>query len=124
MLINLSNHPLSTWTEKQIETADKIYNQIIDLEFPLIPPDADEGTVTVLAEDYKNICIERLSTSKDKNNAVHIMGEMTFCFALVSLLLKENIECIASTTERLVTEENDIKTSKFDFVKFRKYKLF
>ncbi|MEM3373490.1 MAG: hypothetical protein QXF76_04715 [Candidatus Anstonellales archaeon] len=61
--------------------------------------------------------------SLSRTNAVHVMGEMTFSFALVALLLKENVECVDSTTERIVYEENNLKTVEFNFVKFRKYIL-
>lgn len=121
MLLNLSNHPLSSWSENQISTAEKYYGRIIDLPFPQIPPDADEETVKSLAVDYKEKCIEILSESNDEKNAVHIMGEMTFCFALVNLFKKENVSCLASTTVRNVSEENNTKTSYFNFVRFREY---
>ena len=52
---------------------------------------------------------------------VHIMGEMTFTFAMVNALHKKGITCIASTTERISSEENGVKTSEFKFVQFRKY---
>ncbi len=124
MLINLSNHPLSSWSEYQISTAEKYYGRIIDLPFPQISPDADANTVKSIAVDYKDKCIAILSESRyyrDEINAVHTMGEMTFCFALVNELSKNNVTCIASTTERISNEENGVKFSKFKFVQFRKY---
>lgn len=121
MLINLSNHPLNSWSKKQIDTAKKIYSEIIDLDFPQIPPDADEELITALADDYRDICIDILSSSKDKNNAIHLMGEMTFSFKLVNKLKENKITCVASTTDRNSQELNGTKISKFNFIRFREY---
>lgn len=121
MLLNLSNHPSINWSDLQIETANELYGKVVDIDFPQIPPEADEELVAALANDYKNTCIDILSSSKDKNNAVHIMGELTFCFALIQELKKNNILCIASTSERNTVEESGNKISKFNFVSFRNY---
>ena len=50
------------------------------------------------------------------------MGELTFTFALVSKLKALGIPAIASTTERNSVEETGVKSSVFEFVKFRSYK--
>ena len=56
---------------------------------------------------------------------VHIMGEFTFCFALIQKLQKQNIKCVASTTERnvrfLSTGERVVD---FNFIQFRAYNLY
>lgn len=49
------------------------------------------------------------------------MGEMNFTYALVSKLKAHNIRCVASTTKRETVEENGVKISKFNFVRFREY---
>jgi hypothetical protein len=56
-----------------------------------------------------------------KPDAVHIMGEMTFTFALVNLLKEVGIKCIASTTKRNVEEIDGKHVSTFQFVQFREY---
>ncbi len=121
MLLNLSNHSLKNWNENQLNTAKKLFGSVSDLLFPQIPPEADENYITSLAKKYCDKCLNILSRSNDKNNAVHIMGEMTFTFALVDLLLKHNIICVASTTERNTIEINGKKVSEFRFVRFRRY---
>jgi hypothetical protein len=121
MLLNLSNHPLANWSDLQIKTANELYGNIVDLDFPQIPPEADEKLVAALVEDYKDICVDILSSSKDINNAIHIMGEMTFIFHLVTVLKKLNIRCIASTTSRDTKQNGSEKTSVFNFVSFRDY---
>ena len=55
-------------------------------------------------------------------DAVHLMGEMTFTYALVSLLQAANILCVASTSDRkVIEEENGKKTILFEFKQFRAY---
>ncbi len=121
MLINLSNHPLKYWIKKQIETANKLYGNIVDLPFPQINPEWDETEIEKLSKEYFNKIILQLGNAKSKNNAVHIMGELTFTFNLVNKLLKNGIVCVASTTERKTKETDNKKISEFNFVRFRKY---
>jgi hypothetical protein len=53
---------------------------------------------------------------------VHIMGEMTFCFALIEKLKQNNIKCIASTSKRIVnTISNNKKEIIFEFCTYREY---
>ncbi|WP_010421348.1 hypothetical protein [Anaerophaga thermohalophila] len=120
MLINLSNHPSSGWSETQLEAARE-WGQIVDLPFPVIDPEDDSENIKHLAVAYLNKLNEMLS-GQDNVNAVHLMGEHTFCFAMARLLQKENITCMVSTTHRMVTyESNGEKTTRFRFVRFRRY---
>jgi hypothetical protein len=121
MLLNLSNHPKSTWDKKQTEIAEKIYGEIIDINFPAVDPEANEKEIYKIANEYLNHCKKLLSQSTDKNNAVHIMGEMTFSFSVVKLLKKNNIKCIASTSKRSVVQIENRKLIEFDFMQFREY---
>ncbi len=119
MLLNLSNHPHRFWPEEQLRAASAFGN-IMDLSFPPIDPHADENEISQLAEQYARKCIKLLEHEEVK--AAHIMGEMTFCFKVVSLLQKQNITCLASTSIRNVyLEENNEKRSRFEFVRFRAY---
>jgi hypothetical protein len=122
MLLNLSTHPSSQWQEKQKAAAIEKYGSIQDLAFPEILPEADAHNLRNLVETYLASCLEMFSTSTDSLNAVHLMGEMTFTFGLVALLQKNNILCVASTTRREATINDDgSKTIRFSFVKFREY---
>lgn len=121
MLINLSNHPLAGWDEKQIQAA-LYYGKLVDLPFPAIDPEADTDAVALLAEQYETEIRRLLATESAGAFAVHIMGELTFCFALVARLQKAGISCLASTTRRETVENGDgTKISKFGFVRFREY---
>ncbi len=53
--------------------------------------------------------------------AMHIMGKMNFVHKCVTLLKMYDINCIASTTERKLIEENGTKLSTFRFIQFREY---
>lgn len=124
MLINLSNHVSDKWTSKQKGAALKKFNDLIDLPFPHVDPEGDEQYIYELAMSYKDQCAEMFKVSDDnKNNAVHIMGEFTFTYALVNLLLNEGIKCLASTTKRIIKELDTNKSEvTFEFVRFREYK--
>ena len=99
------------------------YGSVVDLAFPAVPTDADNDLILDLSDKYFNACMDLLGKSTDANNAVHVMGEMTFSFAMVNRLIKAKIVCVASTTERNVSELEEAKISKFKFVRFREYKM-
>ncbi|OPZ03382.1 MAG: hypothetical protein BWZ11_00164 [Bacteroidetes bacterium ADurb.BinA395] len=119
MLINLSNHPYELWSVKQQEAA-AVYGSCVDLPFPAVDPEGDETYIEQLAESY---AAQVLAIAKGKEETtVHLMGEMTFTFTLLQMLLKENITCIASTSERISVDlGSGQKETRFDFVRFRKY---
>ncbi|HAY71603.1 MAG TPA: hypothetical protein DCX89_06905 [Saprospirales bacterium] len=115
MLINLSNHPFSSWPENQQQAAIKQYGEVTDLPFPHIDPSADHDQVLMLAEDHLS------KIRKMPPATVHLMGELTFCFILAGLLRKDGIPCVSSTTRREVVMHHNVKTAVFEFVKFRPY---
>lgn len=118
MLLNLSNHPSDKWPENQ-KTAAAQFGKIFDIPFPNIPPDASSEEVNALAKNY---LAKIQALASEGKITIHLMGELTFCFALVKLLKQEGITCIASTTERIsVAAEDGTKTSQFRFVQFRSY---
>lgn len=121
MLLNLSNHPSTLWCDKQIQAAMQ-FGKCVDLPFPKILSDGDEVYIADLVEEYYQKIME-ISRDIDVHNlTVHLMGEMTFTYALVNRLTSEGIRCIASTTERNVVEySNGQKESQFQFVRFREY---
>lgn len=121
MLLNLSNHPYEKWDEKQKHTALNQFYSVEDIPFPEIDPVADTAEVALLAAEYLFRCKVKLAESKDKSNAVHISGEPCFLFQFVALAKEQQIDCVCSTTLRLVTNEGNLKTSIFQFVQFRKY---
>ena len=121
MLINLSNHPSSTWSEQQMQAAYKQYGDIVDMAFPAIDPWIDEDGVDELANVYFSK-IKLLANDKSTTAVVHLMGEFSFTYALVNKLKAEGIDAIVSTSVRQTEMNADgSKTIRFDFVRFRKY---
>ncbi len=122
MLINLSNHPSSGWGEQQMAAATA-WGEVVDIPFPQIDPEADESVILTLAREFLGLIQEKIAKRKG-SHAVHLMGEHTFCFAMAQLLHHHGLDCMVSTTHRQVTfEENGDKTTRFRFVKFRKYPI-
>lgn len=116
MLLNLTNHPSVNWPENQKNIALETYGNIEDMPFPQINPEWDEDKIDQLVEEY----VQKIKEINPE--AVHIMGEMTFVFRLITQLKDRGIACLASTTERLAVEDDKgNKTSTFSFVRFRKY---
>lgn len=132
MLINLTNHPYKHWGNEQKDAAKLMFGEITDMKFPDIPAEADEDYVVKLAVEYGNRIQNMFNEfklndreSQLKENAIHLMGEMTFCYALIDYLGAEATSFYASTTERNVHYDNSgNKVVDFQFVKFRKYSSF
>lgn len=118
MLLNLSNHPSVNWSKEQLEAAQTLYGGVVDMPFPPISPEASTDEVMELAKAYaRKVILHTPSVS-----TVHLMGEMTFVVALISMLQSEGIKVVCSTTERRVLEEKDgKKTMQFVFCRFRSY---
>lgn len=115
--INLTNHPVEKWAEAQREAA-AVYGTAVDYPFPAVAPDATEEDIAVTAAAIVADITARFGTEC----TVHLMGEFTMTAALLQRFQQRGIECVASTTERIVSEaEAGKKVVEFKFVKFRKY---
>lgn len=121
MLINLSNHPLTDWQPDQLEEAKRRFVSVVDMDFPAIDPDWELDTIDRIALQTAKDCMDMLTHSTDKTNAIHVMGELTFCFRFVRLMQQQNIPCLASTTSRQAELTPKGKLSVFTWKKFRPY---
>lgn len=124
LFINLSNHPSSKWSAKQIETALSITDNgpIIDIDFPNIDPNLTTMEVEKLAAKYVKQILDLIHEYEADNAFIHVMGEMTFTYNVVKEFAETGYNCFASTTKRNVVENNDgTKVSIFEFVQFRMY---
>lgn len=118
LFVNFSNHPSRYWDNKQRE-ASQDYGELIDMPFPQIVPNATDEELQELSQKYVHRII---SLGDPKQITVHVMGEMTFTYLVVTKLKEIGIRCVASTTERKTVYNSDgTKLSEFSFVKFRKY---
>lgn len=118
LFLNLSNHPHHTWNEQQLEAA-RALGELQDMSFPAIAPEATEEEIAAQADEYVQ---KILAHAEGKRVTVHLMGELTFCFALVRRLEEVSITCVASCSRRDVEELPDgRKQSAFHFTRFRRY---
>ena len=118
LFINLSNHPSAGWTAEQLSAAQE-YGEVVDMPFPQVAPDATEDDITKLAAEQADK-IRQLAA--DAETIVHVMGEMSLTYRLVSRLTALGIRCVCSTSYRIVKEEGDGKRLvEFHFNKFRSY---
>lgn len=116
--VNLSNHPSAYWSKEQKKAALS-FGEIEDMEFPDVAPDASEEDI---AEKAGRITQAICKKAETQHVTVHVMGEMTLVFAIVSRLQAVGIECVASTTQRKAEVRADgSKYSEFKFQRFRKY---
>lgn len=117
MFINLSNHPSSGWEKGQLTAAQRI-GDIVDMPFPPVVPEASADEVKQMAREL----VEHIMEMGDPTTlTVHVMGEMTLTYSVVAALCRQGVCCVASTTERIVTEVDGKKVSEFHFVQFREY---
>lgn len=120
MLINISNHPLSEWSERQINEATRLWGGVVDVAFPRIEAKATEEEVIRLAasniERYVEL-IEQYPTP----SAFHIMGEMVYCFNVIKALKERGYVVVASASNRDVEKYGDSKIVYFSFERFREY---
>jgi hypothetical protein len=117
IFINLSNHPSSGWSEEQQQAARRL-GDIVDLQFPPVDPEMTTGQVKVMADELVAAILEY---GKPTDLTVHVMGEMTLTYSIVAALSQQGVRCVASTTERIVTEVDGKRVSEFHFVQFREY---
>lgn len=119
MFINFSNHLSDKWQRKQIDSAD-IYGEIMDIPFPMVPATTTSEEIKRIAVDYAKKILEM------KPDVVMVQGEFTLTYAVIELLKKENIRCVAACSDRVTKEiilkdGNIQKESIFEFVQFREY---
>lgn len=118
MMLNLTNHPSVNWSVEQ-RNAACCFGEVVDYAFPNVSPYVSEEEVSVLA---KSIYDDVTSKYGLKDVIVHIMGEFTLTYRLISLFESNGVMCLASTSERIVSESVDgKKIVEFKFVRFRRY---
>ncbi|MBO5699229.1 MAG: CRISPR-associated protein [Bacteroidaceae bacterium] len=119
LFINLTNHPSAMWGEQQLLAARQ-YGKVEDMPFPEVDEKGDEAYISAIAEEYASRILRCNATHEV---TVHLMGELTFTFALLKRLQHYGIPCVASTSQRLVTEDADGNKTEvlFRFERFRRY---
>jgi hypothetical protein len=114
--LNISNHPSDKWTPEQVEAAKSLGGLPSDVKFPHVDPQWS-------TEEVQNVA-KKLVMSLD---LVEVAGAMVAGEPLMTLCIVRNLQaigvrCFSATTERSVVEGKDgVKTSKFNFVRFREW---
>ena len=119
MLVNLSNHPTKLWSPDQLSLALELFGAVEDVEFPVINPNWSITVVAKLAQKYADQIHDTYGNRAGLS--IHIMGEMTFVYQFVYRMRGKGINCIASSSQRVVEFDGDTKKSVFRFVNFRNY---
>ena len=119
LFINLTNHPSSTWDDRQRAAALELGGEIVDIPFPQVSPGATVEDIDSMARQMRG---EIDTLAQDKTVIVHVMGEMGLTYRLVRLLSGRGIRCVCSTSYRHVRDEADGKRIvEFHFEQFRDY---
>lgn len=120
VFINVSNHPVREWSEIQLSLA-KEYGEIEEISFPSVPTNVPKGEkFSSLANDVIREIFKRYDNTTELT--VHVMGEMTLTYEIVSRLKHCGIRCVASVSERDSEYLGDgSKISHFHFAGFREY---
>ena len=119
MLVNLSNHPSSDWGEEQ-KAAALAFGEIVDVPFPSVPSSCSNKYMDKLVKKAIGSILKVAYPACEVT--VHVMGEMTLTYKIVSQLKARGIHCVASTSERIVKDlDNGERISQFHFVAFREY---
>lgn len=114
MFVNFSNHPSANWSDEQMTAAHQ-YGEIVDVSFPLVPPDADENEILMLADEQ---CSRILELDPE---IVMCQGEFTLAYVVVRRLKAHGVRVVAACSDRVVEEHGNQKTSRFCFVRFRDF---
>lgn len=119
VFVNLSNHPTTDWSEEQ-KTAARAFGEIVDIPFPSVPASCSDKEMGKLVDKAVGAVVKAAYPACEVT--VHVMGEMTLTYRIVSMLKVRGIRCLASTTERMANDLGDgEKISQFNFVAFREY---
>lgn len=115
VFVNLSNHPLATWTPAQVDAARQLGTHLEDLPFPSVPPDADLDAI-------ENLAAETLKKLPTGTAHVMVAGEPCLATALVRELQGQGIRCWSATNARDTDDLGDgTKLARFRFVQFREF---
>lgn len=119
MFINLSNHPSTKWSDKQLQSAKK-YGEIMDVPFPEVDPHGSSEDIDELVQNYFAKIMEY------DNPVIMLQGEYLFTYRLVNKLKEAGLTVLAGCSDRRTVEyvdENGFtdRRSEFEFVEFKEY---
>ena len=121
--VNISNHPMATWSEDQVIAARKLgHGLVVDLEggMPLVEPDANTADLASLAAEIANRAIAQGATG------AYVATDFVLTQLVVIELQRRGVPCYSATTERK-TRESQLpggateRRSVFRFIQWRPY---
>ena len=120
LLVNHTNHPVSTWPAAQLRAARELYGRVEDVPAPLLGADCSEAELAGMA-DRQVAAILAMNPA-----AVLCQGEYCYTYAVVSRLLRAGVTVLAACSERVVEESREEdgsirRVSHFIFSRFRQY---
>ncbi|MBP5595685.1 MAG: hypothetical protein J6Y02_09910 [Pseudobutyrivibrio sp.] len=129
--INCTNHPSTSWSQAQIDAAHDLGDEIIDIDFPNVPPTATYEEVEDLVKELRKKIFE---AAGEDEAVVLLQGETTVLSILaetsgynrsydlnVNYVAGRHLQCVTACSERRCCENPDgTRTYKFEFVQFRK----
>jgi hypothetical protein len=90
----------------------------VDWQFPGVPPEAGTDEIATLADRI----VSQLTVELPGLTHAMVQGEFTLAQMLVHRLQERGVVCLAATTRREVLEDaGAVKTTRFEFVRFREY---
>ena len=122
LVINVANHPSSTWSQKQrAYFGDDAV--IVDIPHPAINPKCTADDLDVASFGFADWLVSLVNDKVDKTRVCFIIaGAQGFIFRVVGFLLMAGYNVFEATSERNTTLNPDgSKTVRFDFVGLRSF---
>lgn len=119
MLLNITNHPSSRWSDTQKSEAAK-FREIVDIPFPRIRPETSEAEIDELVKQYL------LQVERYVEPVVLLQGEFIFTYRLIVALKKKGVRVVACQSDIERNEfqdenQNTVKNTVYKFGCFREY---
>lgn len=117
MFVNVSNIPLSDWQDAQLDEA-KLYGRLYEFRMPEVDAEASTTVVTDLARVLADRIAKVVWENDEKKNAVMVLGEPSFSFALIRELQIRRLTVVCPTYRIELYDDEDLIEN---FVRFRNY---
>lgn len=117
MFVNVSNIPLSDWQDAQLDEA-KLYGRLYEFRMPEVDAEASTSVVTDLARVLADRIAKVVWENDEKKNAVMVLGEPSFSFALIRELQIRRLTVVCPTYRIELYDDEDLIEN---FVRFRNY---
>lgn len=117
MFVNVSNIPLSDWQDAQLDEA-KLYGRLYEFRMPEVDAEASTSVVTDLARVLADRIAKVVWENDERKNAVMVLGEPSFSFALIRELQIRRLTVVCPTYRIELYDDEDLIEN---FVRFRNY---